>query len=171
MLLMKDLWQAPAGSFFLEGEGEGGEINPLPEGLQEETLLSQCTPEINPPHYSFWGQLLLPRSAHNSPASEKVTHFQNLRVRTPKDVCKKELGHSVLFTPLSLVHFLNHFLFLSLLSLHRKSCLVSTALPFSLPSFISTHLVSAKLPHSNCGDPFATRQIYFLGVLSNLTSK
>ena len=67
-------------------------------------------------------------------------------------------------------HFINPSLFLSLLSVQRKHCLPSMALPFFSPLIHFMHLAPATLSPSNCGDPSATPQIDILGVPSDLTS-
>ena len=95
-------------------------------------------------------------------------------------VCKKITGthstsHSPVFGPdrffscaNSMLHFPIYSHSLSFVS-PQKGSLPSASLLFSLPQFTSTHLELAKLCPSNCGDPSATPQIYFLAVPSYLT--
>ena len=122
---------------------------------------------------------LLPRSACHSSTLEIVMHFYNLRVWAPNAVWKKKktgtLSNSR--SPVhglerlsscanSVLNFLNPSFFLFCLSTER----VVSPLPHCLPQFTPMHIAPAKLSPSNCGDPSATLQIYFLGVPSDLTS-
>ena len=148
------LWLSPAGSFVLVEA-----VNPLPK-------VFQCAPEVATTCYALYSQF--------PPLQECIPWLHSRESRmlpqpqglSSKAVCKKELGHSVLLAPQSMVQRsfplvliqspLSQPLSLSLPFVSPQKWfppLCSSAV-FSPPIYIY-HLVSAKLSPSNFRDPSA----------------
>lgn len=135
-MLMKGLWLASAESFAL------GRQWSLLQKYSYRKLFSPTAPRRLLHHALCSGATcLLLRSTCNSSPLMKVTHFQNCRVWVPKTICKRELGHSLLLGPQSMVQrclflVLTWWCTISTPAFFSPFCLSMERLP-SLPPFFS----------------------------------